>query len=197
MPRTIRMFTGVMIDPLCLDPWLVDIVDIAHALSGENRYSNHTRRGYTVAQHCLVVRHMCEDEDYEYEALMHDAAEAYLRDLPAPVKHDPAFDEYRRIEDKAMMCIAARFGFNWPEPPIVKEWDVAVRKVEQSMFMRGRKPLDDTAGNFGFERSTRADNEKIKDKIKEVHAMRRGKIKRLFLESFYDLRAVRCFPASH
>jgi uncharacterized protein len=136
MHRHIRTFTGVFFDPLRPDPLLIDYVDIAHSLSGEGRYTNHTSEPWSVAAHSLVVSEMCPP-DLKYDGLMHDASEAYLRDLSAPVKHSREMAAYRRIEARLSKAIAKRYGYHFPEPPEVKEWDTKVRRVEQAMFLRG------------------------------------------------------------
>lgn len=74
-----------------------DIVDIAHALSCSPRYNGHAKYPYTVSQHSVMVVELTERlwrEKYEEdvpkmvmrEALLHDATEAYLTDVPSPFK---------------------------------------------------------------------------------------------------------------
>jgi 5'-deoxynucleotidase YfbR-like HD superfamily hydrolase len=63
----------------------IHIEDITHALSQRCRYAGHTPGFYSVAQHLVL----CSDQalklcpDLALTALMHDASEAYLSDLPA------------------------------------------------------------------------------------------------------------------
>jgi 5'-deoxynucleotidase YfbR-like HD superfamily hydrolase len=52
---------------------------------------------------------------------MHDAAEAYIVDVPRPVK--VLLENYSSIEDKIMSVIADKFRFQWPMPEFVKEVD--------------------------------------------------------------------------
>ena len=64
--------------------------EIAHALSHINRYTGHTARPYSVAEHSLLVADMAHAEgcttELELCALMHDAHEAYVGDVPSPLK---------------------------------------------------------------------------------------------------------------
>ncbi|MBL7942465.1 MAG: hypothetical protein JNM00_06850, partial [Flavobacteriales bacterium] len=52
---------------------------------------------------------------------MHDASEAYLIDVPRPVKQGLA--NYKQIENRLMSVIAEVFGFKYPLHPIVKRAD--------------------------------------------------------------------------
>jgi 5'-deoxynucleotidase YfbR-like HD superfamily hydrolase len=83
-------FTGRQVDPFNLQPEDVNIVDIAHSLSHQNRYGGHTIVPYSVAQHCLrmefAIEKECNHLEMQIDALMHDASEAYITDIPKPIK---------------------------------------------------------------------------------------------------------------
>lgn len=85
---------------------MIALPDIAHALSLQCRFGGHTREHYSVAQHSLlVVRilvHMGAEPDAQLAGLMHDAHEAYIGDVPTPIKHalgDLWFEFERRAEE--------------------------------------------------------------------------------------------------
>lgn len=84
-PSAIVTFTGRVIEPLNPDPAEIDILDIAHALSNQCRFTGHTNEFYSVAQHSVLVSRHCAPEDALW-GLLHDASEAYLADIPRPVK---------------------------------------------------------------------------------------------------------------
>jgi uncharacterized protein len=84
-PRRICTFTGRMVNPLALRPDDVCIEDIAHALALKNRFTGHTQVPYSVAQHCVIGAQRISPE-YSLHFLLHDAAEAYLPDVAAPLK---------------------------------------------------------------------------------------------------------------
>ena len=69
--------------------------DIAHGLSLTCRFSGQCRRFYSVAEHCLHVADLAPQR-YKAFALLHDAAEAYICDIPGPLKS--LCSEYRDIE---------------------------------------------------------------------------------------------------
>jgi uncharacterized protein len=58
---------------------------IARALSQINRFAGNTSVFYSVADHCLNVAEWAPQR-YKLEALMHDAHEAIIGDIPTPVK---------------------------------------------------------------------------------------------------------------
>jgi hypothetical protein len=63
----------------------IDIEVVAHVLSREGRWGNHLKMFYSVAEHCYRVSYVCEPQDALW-GLLHDLAEAYLRDISTPIK---------------------------------------------------------------------------------------------------------------
>jgi hypothetical protein len=123
----IQTYTGKCFHPL--DPRAddIDLVDIAHALSGMPRFNMHSSRHYSVAEHSILVAcHVAQDDPdprVVLAALLHDASEAYLCDVPRPLKMIPEMAAYRAMESAVEFVIAAKFGVPWPLPAIVKHHD--------------------------------------------------------------------------
>jgi hypothetical protein len=68
--------------------------------------------------------------------LMHDASEAYLVDIPRPLKADPYFGKtYRGAEARAMAAVCARFNLDPREPVIVKLYDTVLLVTEKRDLM--------------------------------------------------------------
>lgn len=110
MPRDwIQTITGRKFFPLNPGPNDVCIEDIAHALSLQNRFTGHTVRPYSVAEHCIHVSHLVPHE-WALVALLHDASEAYLTDVARPVKNAPGFEFYREAERKVQDAVYTHFG---------------------------------------------------------------------------------------
>ena len=89
--RFIQTLSGRRVNPLDAAPEDIDPVDIADALANLCRFGGHSRGFYSVAQHSVIVCDLLEERgatpDELMAALLHDAAEAYLGDLPHPIKH--------------------------------------------------------------------------------------------------------------
>lgn len=128
-PNCIRTYSGKYFNPCDPDSSLIEIEDIAHALSMQVRFGGHLPTFYSVAQHSVLTRQLVKpDPKLELTALMHDASEAYLIDVPRPVKEQ--LSNYKEIEDRLMKVIAEKFGFIWPFPPEVKDADEKMLRNE-------------------------------------------------------------------
>ena len=101
----IQTFTGgrfYILDPREEE---VDIFDIAHSLSMQCRYLGHAHNFYSVAQHSVLLATWCREKgmspESQFEALMHDAHEAYTGDIPKPIKVSIPIlqDAEKRVED--------------------------------------------------------------------------------------------------
>lgn len=135
MSSSIVTYTGRIIDPLDPDPDLISIRDIAHALSNQCRFTGHVREFYSVATHSVLAT-LLVPQQYQLDALMHDASEAYLSDIARPVKHGLGFGEaYREVESRLQECIADKFDLNWPIPDSVHEADDTLLRSEQRDLM--------------------------------------------------------------
>src|ERR1700744_4853571 len=96
----IQTFTGKKFSPLAPRPEDVDIRDIAHALAMKCRFNGHCSPFYSIAEHSVRVSWLLEQQG-KREALwglMHDAADAYLPDLGAPIKNHFHLHDGKNIE---------------------------------------------------------------------------------------------------
>lgn len=123
----IQTFTGKQFFPLSPSLETIDVRDIAHSLSLQCRYNGHCRVFYSVADHSLRVARIVSP-DHALWGLLHDAAEAYLTDLPRPIKL--AVVGYDRLEDAVLQVIARRFELGWPMPEEVRRADDVMLATE-------------------------------------------------------------------
>lgn len=114
------------------------IEDIAHSLSMQCRFSGHVKEFYSVAQHSVLVSYLCGE--HALWGLMHDASEAYLVDLPRPIKRMAGFEEYRNVEAKVMEVICRKFNLDPVEPAIVKQADNIMLSTEARDLMSPLHP---------------------------------------------------------
>lgn len=139
----IRTVSGIYINVFEPTEDMICIEDIAHALSMQPRFGGHLPSFYSVAQHSASCCALAEKE-YRLAALLHDASEAYLLDVPRPIKRRLA--NYMEIEHNLMQVIATKFGFEWPLPEAVKAIDEQMLQLEWDCLMLNKRfgitPMD-------------------------------------------------------
>lgn len=112
-------FSGRTVDLENPDLSAFDITDIARPLAYQCRFVGNTIAFYSVAQHSVLASYLAP-KGFEYDALMHDAEEAFTGDWPTPWKVRIG---RAAIEDAVAPLkreIAERFGTRYPQPKEVK-----------------------------------------------------------------------------
>lgn len=130
----IQTYTGRMF--YILDPQTSNICieDIAHSLSMKCRFNGHCDKFYSVSEHSILVSKYVPSE-YAMWGLLHDAAEAYLPDVPRPIK--PHLTEFKNIENNIMLAVIEKFSLNpIKQPSIVKRIDSAILANEAKQLMK-------------------------------------------------------------
>ena len=153
----ILTFTGKKINPLNLQSGDICIEDIAHALSMKCRWGGFCDPFYSVAQHSILVCEETERKDYGQAiakaALLHDAVEAYLPDIPAPVKssfyvrskylgNEKLYVSYKTRELEISNRIMDRYNIEIVNWTAIKDIDVAIRNDEAAALMNGTEGWD-------------------------------------------------------
>ena len=115
---------------------VVTIEVIAHALAHQCRYGGHSKRFYSVAEHCVKLARYVEETytagtpkiftEHSYrsmirEALLHDMAEAVLVDMPRPIKH--SLPDYQALEDTIYRGLAKQFKVPERTGDVIKDLD--------------------------------------------------------------------------
>jgi uncharacterized protein len=151
----LQTVSGRRVNPFDPDPEQIVIGDIARALANQCRFGGHCRVFYSVAQHSVIVSEIVErcggDAEDAFAALMHDAGEAYLGDMPHPIKHrSPLGAAFRAAEEHLEGAIRDRFAIR-PDVPEIKRADRALLATERRAFsaetwhwpeLDGVEPLD-------------------------------------------------------
>lgn len=180
----IQTYTGIMVNPLAMTPGEIHLQDIAHALGNICRFTGHTSRFYSVAEHsinvCMVADYLmaqappdriCFKDGYlntKLAALLHDANEAYLSDVCRPLKVLAEYAFYRDAEARLQTMIEAKYlGVNAPgskphltgDPSvqkIVKMADDIMLGIEARDLMALSAPGDEGMGKNGKKITTSA-----------------------------------------
>ena len=130
----IQTYTGRRFFPLEPKAADVDIRDIAHALSLKTRFGGHSRVFYSVAEHSVGVSQTVEPQ-HALWGLLHDAAEAYLADVPRPVKRK--WPEFNAMEQRVLQAIQEHFHLSPEVPPAVWHADDLLLAEEARDLMAG------------------------------------------------------------
>jgi len=135
----IQTLSGRRVNPLDAAPEDIDPADIARALANTSRFGGHSRAFYSVAQHSAIVCDLLEQRggatpDELMAALLHDAAEAYLGDLPHPIKHRSDLGAAYRVAEKQLEAVINE-RFALPESSgRIKPLDRALLATERRTF---------------------------------------------------------------
>lgn len=129
---TILLLSGEYFDLAEPEACAFQVSDIAHALGNICRFTGHTQRFYSVAEHSVICSHMVPPED-AMAALMHDAAEAFIGDVSSPLKS--LLPDYKAVERRVEQAVWSRLGLPLTLPPSVKIADRRALAVEQRVCM--------------------------------------------------------------
>lgn len=131
----IATLSGRVIDFLNPDPDQILLDDIAIALSRHPRYAGQTTKPYTVAMHSLLVAGLVEPQ-HRLHALLHDAPEAFMCDVPTPMKEamrylaSPAASPYDTLEWFMWSAICRRYDLSSEMPEAVHQADRTAMVIE-------------------------------------------------------------------
>lgn len=130
----IQTYSGKVFYPLTPHIKSIDIIDIAHSLSLICRYVGHIKHFYSVAQHSVIIaNHFKDDPILAKWGLLHDGPEAYIVDIPRPIKKKLV--GYCAIEDRYNKMFATKFDLPYPIPEEVKEIDTRILMTERQTRM--------------------------------------------------------------
>lgn len=153
----IQTYSGKLLDYLDPNPDDICIEDIAKALSQECRFGAQCGRFYSVAQHSYMVAAFSPIE-LKLEALLHDAEEAYIKDLPSPLIlaiSRGMVSQYKTIKKNVKLAIARKFNLDyykwitktfesdqhWTPYELIKEIDLKMAVTERNMLFKHPLPL--------------------------------------------------------
>ena len=131
----------IFVDPFHIRPEEIRIEDIAHSLSQMARANGHFKYFYSVAQHCvncmLEAKNRGLGKRVQLACLLHDAAEAYISDIPRPVKH--RLNGIETVEQKISGIIYSMFWI----ADLTGEEKAAVKEIDDAMLYHEFKKIMD------------------------------------------------------
>lgn len=142
----ITTYTGKHFNPTEPDMALVDIQDIAHALSLTCRGNGHVKTFFSVGQHCINTAKEAAAREYSQRVilacLLHDASEAYMSDVPRPLK--PSMPEYIATENRLLNLIYEKFLGS----SLTREEQMLVKSVDNDLLYYDLKELLNEASDL-------------------------------------------------
>jgi hypothetical protein len=112
----------------------IDIKDIAYALANQCRFNGHVPF-FSVAEHSVAVAARLHPR-LQLAGLLHDAAEAYLSDIPSPIKQ--FLPDYRAMEDRVQKVIYEKYNvyLSEAETAEIKKADRDATSTEAHYLLR-------------------------------------------------------------
>lgn len=174
----VLLTNGGTIHPLAPKMNEINIHDIATALSYNCRYNGHCNTFYSVASHSIAVSKELKRLGYspriQLIGLLHDASEAYICDIPRPIK--PFLTNYEIIEKNLQDLIYLKFLGSFctkNEQEIIHKSDIDIYYKECELFINN----NDFVGEYTIDINT------IKPEAEEPSIT-----KEKFIEQFYRLK---------
>lgn len=125
---------------------IIEIEDVAYALAytvrwrGQARFMGH-RCFYGVGQHCVFGTEEMLAAGYgtahAIAFLTHEDDEVVLPDFPGPAKNSVA--GMKAFAKRQGDALADRFGWDCPDPDLIKHWDLRMMNTEKRDLMPGHR----------------------------------------------------------
>lgn len=175
----IRTRTGKRFDPFDLDNADINIQDIGHSLSNLCRYNGHCAEFYSVAQHSVYVADYVKmlglDPIWQLAALLHDGSEAYLSDVPRPLKMSKHFVFYRELEQAVQERVHSRFLGLRLLPEVAEE---AIGLADMAVLAAEARDLMDNPTDWQLS---------VKPWTEKIVPLHPGGARSMFFERFQEL----------
>lgn len=168
----VETFSGKAFWPLDPREEEVDLIDIAHSLSMKTRFNGMCIKHYSVAEHavrCAVYAlATTHDRNFALALLHHDSSEAYLPDVPRPLK--PYLTNFKEIEDGISEVVFKKFGVkrlskdqqkrlkeidtillatearDLMQPGVLERWNLPAKPLQETIKPWPRKKAKDLFG---------------------------------------------------
>jgi uncharacterized protein len=175
--------SGKQLDFLQPDPDTILIQDIATGLSNMPRWAGQITTFYSVAEHSLLMESLARvrfgnlDKELSKAILLHDATEAYMCDIPTPLKQ--LIPDYQEIETRLAVTIMAKFNIS--EDPEI--WD---KVTKMDAFMLKNEAIQ-RGGNLNWLSAEKYKDVEIMDGFRLFH-FKPEQVRDLFLKAWEVLQ---------
>lgn len=158
-----------------------NIRSIAHALSQNARYNGNAKFFYSVAEHSVLVSLLVEELGLgdPMEALLHDAHESIISDVPSPWKS--ILPDYRALEGKLEVSLRQHFGLNAEKSEGVKRADWL------ALFIEAEALIPEEGADFVDSNNLRGESLKLARKGWHINGFEWKRARTLFLERYDEL----------
>lgn len=140
----IETCSGEWFDYLNPEPSTIHITDVACGLGNICRFSGQIPDFYSVAEHSILMSEVMDDPTDAMWALMHDAAEAYICDIPSPLKQELG-PKLEAIERTILKAVAQKFDLPVYSPKVyplkVKDLDLRMFKLERNFVQNSKNTI--------------------------------------------------------
>ena len=141
MSEFITTYTGKHFKPTDPNPELIDIPDIAHALSLICRGNGHVKTFWSVGQHCICCAKEAAarglSDRMVLACLLHDASECYMSDVPRPLKQN--MKQYKEQENHLLDVLYTKFLGT----PLSEEEEKLIKEIDNALLWYDLKYLLD------------------------------------------------------
>ena len=141
MSNYITTYTRRHFDPVNPEPADMDIKDIAHALSMICRGNGHVSSFWSVGEHCILCAKEAAAKGYANRlvlaALLHDASECYMSDVPRPLKQN--MKQYKEQENHLLDVLYTKFLGT----PLSEEEEKLIKEIDNALLWYDLKYLLD------------------------------------------------------
>lgn len=158
-----------------------NIRSIAHALSQNARYNGNARYFYSVAEHSVLVSLLVEQLNLgdPREALLHDAHESIISDVPSPWKS--ILPDYRALEARLEVSLRAHFGLKPDKSEGIKRADWL------ALFIEAEALIPEEGADFVDSNNLRPEALRLARQGWHINGFPWKKARSLFLERYDEL----------
>lgn len=114
----------------------IPLHSVAHSLSQQCRFNGHIEEHYSVAEHSVHISHLVLEyggsPDTALYGLLHDASEAFMGDMPRPLKK--MFPAFSNLESRIMEKYCELYSIDDPDVKMVQWLDCNIVRDEAEKF---------------------------------------------------------------